>query len=131
MPTYTAFVTILAVLAYFSTGFLVAKARARFGVKAPATTGHPDFERVFRAQMNTLEWMPIFLPLMWLCALFLSDRIAAGIGLIWIAGRIAYVVGYSREAKKREMGFMIQSMACLALLIGALWGIVPQLIARG
>ena len=131
MPTYTAFVTILAVLFYFSTGAMVAKARTRFGVKAPAITGQPDFERVFRAQMNTLEWMPVFLPLLWLCAIFWGDRTAAAFGLIWIAGRIAYVIGYSRAAEKRELGFMIQTMACLALLIAALAGIVPQLIARG
>jgi len=40
----------------------VARAHITYGVKLPATTGHPDFERVFRVQMNTLEWMPIFLP---------------------------------------------------------------------
>ena len=67
MPNYTALVTLLAVLLYFYTGILVAKARANFGVVAPATTGHVDFERVFRVQTNTLEWMPIFLPLLWLC----------------------------------------------------------------
>ena len=68
MPNYTALVTLLAIALYFYTGLLVAKARAKFGVQAPATTGHPDFERVFRVQMNTLEWMPIFLPLLWLFA---------------------------------------------------------------
>jgi len=32
---------------YFSTGLMVAKARQKFGVVLPATTGHTDFERVF------------------------------------------------------------------------------------
>jgi MAPEG family len=61
MPNFTALVTLLAVILYFWLGFRVGQARVNFGVKAPATTGHPDFERTFRIQMNTLEWMPIFL----------------------------------------------------------------------
>ena len=56
------------------------EARGKFGVKLPAISGHPDFERVFRAQMNTLEWMPIFLPSLWLFAIYIGDRIAAALG---------------------------------------------------
>ena len=41
-------------------------------------SGHPDFERAFRIQMNTLEWMPIFLPALWLFAIYIGDAIAAG-----------------------------------------------------
>src|SRR5271168_1855610 len=61
MPHYTALVTVLAVLFYFYTGARVPGARRQFGVPAPAISGNPDFERVFRVQMNTLECMPIFL----------------------------------------------------------------------
>ena len=65
---FTALVTCLAILFYFFTSIQVSKARAAFGIKAPAISGNPDFERVFRVQMNTLEWMPIFLPSLWLFA---------------------------------------------------------------
>lgn len=128
MPTYTALVTILAVLLYFYTGTRVPVARKRYGVMLPAITGNVDFERVFRAHMNTLEWMPIFLPLLWLAAYYFSDRIAALTGLVWIAGRIAYVVGYVRSVPARGPGFFVQSLACGALLILALIGIVPRLL---
>ena len=104
MPNFTAFVTLLAVILYFWTGFRVGQARAKCGVKAPATTGHPDFERAFRIQMNTLEWMPIFLPAIWLAALYVSDIGAALLGVVWIAGRVLYMRGYSaggREARDR------------------------------
>ena len=30
--------------------------------------------------MNTLEWMPIFLPSLWLFAIYLSDAFAAALG---------------------------------------------------
>jgi uncharacterized membrane protein YecN with MAPEG domain len=124
----TALVTLLAVLLYFTTGIGVARARRAFGIKAPATSGHPDFERAFRVQMNTLEWMPIFLPSLWLFALYISDSIAAGIGLIWIIGRILYFVSYSSAAEKRGPGFAIQATASTVLWLGALGAVVWRLV---
>jgi glutathione S-transferase len=127
MPHYTALVTVLAVLFYFYTSTRVPRARRKFGVPAPAITGNPDFERVFRVQMNTLEWMPIFLPLLWLFAYYVSDIGAALLGLVWIAGRVFYMVGYTAAADKRGPGFSIQALVCGVLLIGALIGIVSSL----
>ena len=124
----TSLVTCLALLFYFVTGTRVARARAAFGIKAPAISGHPDFERVFRVQMNTLEWMPIFLPSLWLFAIYISDPIAAVIGLVWIAGRILYLTGYSQAAEKRGRGFGIQAMAAIILWLGALGAIVWRLV---
>jgi glutathione S-transferase len=84
MYHFTALVTLLAVLFYFITSAQVARARIKYGVKLPAISGNPDFERVFRVQMNTLEWLPIFLPSLWLFAIYLSDAIAAAIGaVVW------------------------------------------------
>jgi hypothetical protein len=40
--------------------------------------------------MNTLEWMPLFLPSLWLFAMYLGDASAAALGAIWIVGRILY-----------------------------------------
>src|ERR1700733_12492941 len=105
MLHWTALVTVLAVLVYFSTTWLVGRARPKYGVAAPSTTGNPDFERVFRVQMNTLEWVPIFLPLLWLFAYYVSDIGAAVLGLVWIGGRILYMVSYSEAADKRGPGF--------------------------
>src|SRR6059036_167972 len=93
MYHFTALVTCLAILFYFFTSIQVSKARVAFGVKVPATSGNPDFERVFRVQMNTLEWMPIFLPSLWLFAVYISDPVAAALGLVWIAGRILHMIG--------------------------------------
>ncbi len=127
MPNYTALVTLLAVLFYFYTSFAVAKARTKFGVKVPAISGQPDFERVFRVQMNTLEWMPIFLPSLWLFAIYVNDVAAAAIGLVWILGRVLYFRGYAAAAEKRGRGFGIQALAAGILLIGALGGIVAKI----
>ena len=120
---YTAIVTLLAVALYFFFATQVAAARGKFGVKLPATTGNPDFERVFRAHQNTLEWMPTFLVPLWLTAIFLDDRIAAGLGLVWIVARILYFTGYRRAVEKRMLGFIVQALTCVALLIAAAVGI--------
>lgn len=128
MLNYTALVTCLAILFYFFTSTQVGKARAKFGIKVPATSGNPDFERVFRVQMNTLEWLPIFLPSLWLFAIYISDPIAAAIGVVWIAGRVLYMTGYSQAAEKRSMGFGIQALAGAVLWVGALGAIGTRLI---
>ena len=128
MYHFTALVTCLAILFYFFTSLQVGKARAKFGIKAPATTGNLDFERVFRVQMNTLEWLPFFLPALWLFAIYISDPIAAVLGLVWIAGRILYMTGYSQAAEKRGRGFGIQAAAAILLWLGALGAIVWRLV---
>jgi len=128
MYHYTALVTVLACAALFYASFRVGKARTQYGIKAPATTGNPDFERVFRAHMNMLEWMPIFLPALWLFAVYVSDAVAALLGLVWIAGRIMYMLAYAQAAQKRSAGFAIQALAGFALLIGALVAIIFRIV---
>jgi len=124
----TALVTCLAVLMYFLFSFQVGKARRTYGVKAPAISGNPDFERVFRVHMNTLEWMPIFLPVLWLFAIYISDAIAAALGVIWIIGRVLYMTGYAKAANKRGPGFAIQGGAAIILWLGATGAILWRLI---
>ena len=128
MYHFTALVTCLAILFYFFTSIQVSKARAAFGIKVPAISGNADFERVFRVQMNTLEWMPIFLPSLWLFAVYISDPLAAALGVVWIAGRILYLIGYSEAAAKRGRGFGIQAAAAIILWLGALGAIAWRLI---
>src|SRR5215469_4941857 len=130
MPNATAIVTLLAIALYFIFATRVAAAHGKFGIKLPAMAGNPDFERVFRAHVNMLEWMPTFLVPLWLCAIYLSDAAAAALGLVWIAGRAWYFAGYSQAVEKRLPGFFVQATACFLLFIGAVVGIVMSL-ARG
>ena len=129
MPRYTPIVTLLAVALYFFLATRVAVARGRYNVRLPATTGNPDFERIFRVHQNTLEWLPIFLVPLWLCAIYLNDVGAAVLGLVWIGGRVLYFIGYSKAVARRLPGFLIQSAACILLFVGALAGIVVHLQA--
>jgi glutathione S-transferase len=128
MYHFTALVTCLAILVYFYSSILLSKARGKFGVKLPAISGNPDFERVFRAQMNTLEWLPIFLPSLWLFAVYISDPLAAGLGLVWVVGRILYILGYAQAVAKRGRGFAIQALAAIVLWVGALGAIIWRIV---
>ena len=126
-----AIVTILAILLYFVMGLRVGRARTKYEVPAPAISGNADFERVFRVQANTLEWLPIFLPAMWLFAIYWDDLVAAGLGVVWIVGRYLYMTGYSKAAGSRRAGFAIQAIAAAVLLFGALGRLVWLAIPPG
>lgn len=112
----------LALLQYFLFGMAVGRARGRFGIAAPATTGHPDFERVFRVQMNTLEQLIMLIPGMWIFATYVNASWAAGLGVVFIIGRALYSAGYTKEAKKRSWGFGVSALPVMILLVGGLIG---------
>ena len=119
-----ALVTLISGLVVFGMALTVSRLHAKTGILAPVTTGDPRLERAFRAHMNTVEWTPIFLPSLWLFAIYWSVSWAAGLGALWIIGRIIYFVGYLSDARKRLPGFLIQSLAAFALLLGALGRVV-------
>lgn len=113
----TSLVTVAAIILFFFMGLRVARARGTFNIPAPATSGDPIFERHFRVQMNTLEWLPMFLPALWMAAMWQSDLVAAGFGLVWIIGRIIYMQAYVSDPKTRSLGFVVQMVATLVLIL--------------
>ncbi len=127
----TAVVTVLAVLMYFWTGFRVGGMRGKHDIKAPATTGHPEFDRAYRVQMNTLEHIVMFLPLLWLSNAYFQmyPLITGALGLVWIVGRIIYAVAYMADPSKRGTGFLIAGIALLGLLITTIIGLVQAFLA--
>lgn len=124
---WTAIVSIVAVLIYFGMALRVAGARGKSGIEAPAMTGHPLLERAVRVHTNTLEWLPMFLVGLWLFALYWNEMAAAGLGVVWIVGRLLYAAGYMADPAKRSTGFLIQMAATSILLIGALGRIIYTL----
>lgn len=122
----TAAVTILAVIFYIVTAIRVGNMREKHDVRAPAVTGQPEFERAYRVQMNTLEAMPVFLPALWLAAIYFTKvpMLAPAIGLVWIVGRIIYMQAYMADPAKRSLGFGISALCQIALLLLAIAGIV-------
>lgn len=124
-------VTFISLLLYFWTSMRVANARARHEIIAPAVTGHPEFERAYRVQMNTLEWLPLYLPSLWLFAYYWSAAVAAAFGGLWILGRVIYALAYVKDPARRALGFGLQALAVAVLLFGALGKAVVLLGLRG
>lgn len=116
------FVTLLAVLEYALIGLLVARARGRYGIKAPATSGNEIFERYFRVQQNTLEQLLIFLPSLWVFGSYVSAPIAALLGLVFIVGRGLYLRGYVADPAQRSLGFLLSFAPSVLMLLGGLIG---------
>ncbi|XP_027809148.1 leukotriene C4 synthase isoform X2 [Marmota monax] len=91
-------VTLLGVLlqAYFS--LQVIWARRAFRVSPPLTTGPPEFERVYRAQVNCSEYFPLFLAMLWVAGIFFHEALC---GLVYLFARLRYFQGYARSAQLR------------------------------
>jgi hypothetical protein len=66
MSAWPSLVTIASLILYLSVIINVGRARVKYKIPAPQTSGDPDFERVFRVQQNTLEQLVLFLPALWL-----------------------------------------------------------------
>ena len=117
-------VALLAVVQYFAFGALVGKARVRYGVKAPAVTGNEHFERAFRVQMNTLEQLAAFLPSLLIAGQYWSGPLVAGIGAVYLLGRVLYRQAYVAEPRKRQLGFILTVLPTAVLMVMGLAGAV-------
>jgi glutathione S-transferase len=126
---FPALATMIALAIYYSQGIFVARARSKYNIKAPATTGNSDFERIFRVHYNTLEQLPVFLIPLWFFALLVNPYYAGWLGILWSVGRIGYMYGYYKAANKRHSYGSVLSYIANAILIGgSLWYIVTGLI---
>lgn len=122
------YLTILLALAqYIVMAGLVGRARAKYGVHAPAMTGHPAFERANRVHVNTLENLIIFVPAVWIFATYVSSAWAAGLGALFVAARALYAIGYLQAAEKRGIGAGITGIVNVVLVVGALIGVARAL----
>ena len=124
----TSIVTILALVAYTWMSFKVGAARGKYNVQAPSTDGPPEFLRVYRAHMNTLEQLAVFVPALVLFASAWGDLIAAGVGIFWPIGRIWYAVSYFQAAEKRGPGFGLSFLSSAILLVGGLIGAIMEIV---
>lgn len=115
-----AIVTVLALSQFVLFSVQVGSMRARHGVKAPAVSGHPDFERMFRIQQNTMEQLVAFIPAMWIFGYFVNSLWAAGIGLVFIVGRFIYRASYLKDPASRGLGFTITLLPTAVMLVWSL-----------
>ena len=121
---YVELVALLAVAQYLFFGAMVGRARGRYGVKAPAVSGHEGFERAYRVQMNTLELMVALLPSLFVAARFWPAPWVAGLGAVYLIGRFIYWRAYVGNPASRTLGFLLSMLPILTLMVLALAGAV-------
>jgi hypothetical protein len=120
-------VGIAAVVQLILFGLLVGRARRDCAVPAPATSGHPVFERYYRVQMNTVETLIAFLPGLWLAAKYWPPHVVAAIGAVYLIGRVVYLRGYVSQPDKRHVGYLLSIGPTMLLLLGAVLGAIRSL----
>lgn len=121
-------VVALALIQYTVFGAMVGKARGTYKVEAPAVHGNPVFERYYRVHMNTLESLIMFLPAIFMFAMYVNAEIAAGLGVVFIIGRQVYARAYVKDPKSRGLGFMLTLLPSAVMAIGAMIGAAMSLM---
>ena len=130
-PSAAALITLLTVVLISVASYFVGRARAKYNIVAPATTGNVDFERAFRAHQNTIESSVMFLPSLWIASSFGNAQWAAWLGYAWLLGRAWYLFGYIRPGGKRGPGFTIGALCNLALLLLGFWALLGPMLHLG
>ena len=128
--TWVTIVIALALLQFMGFGIAVGWARDKYQVHAPATTGNAVFERYFRVQMNTLEQLVVFLPSIWLFAHQVNATWAAGLGAVYLIGRLVYFRSYTRDPKSRGLGFLLTGLPTMIMVAGVLIAAVIRLLGQ-
>jgi hypothetical protein len=122
-------VTVLALMQFYWFGIEVGSMRVKHGCKAPATTGAPEFERMFRVQQNTMEQLVMFLPALWMYASLVNPLWGAGMGVFYLIGRFIYRSSYVKDPASRSIGFTVSILPTTVMLAWVLIAAVMKLAA--
>ncbi len=125
---YVELVILLALLQFVVFIVFVGRARGRYGIKAPATSGHEIFDRYFRVQQNTQENLLMFLPALWIAAAYWNPLWIAAVGAIYLVGRVLYCAGYVRDPRSRAIGYMLTAIPIVVLLLAAFYGVARAML---
>ncbi len=124
-----AIVIVLAIFEYQFFSIKVGLARGKYDIKAPANSGHEIFDRYYRVHQNTLEQLIVFIPAITIYGYFGNPTYAAGLGVIYLIGRIIYFMGYVSDPAKRGTGFIVGFLPTVIMVVAGLVSAVMDLLA--
>ena len=123
-----AIITVLILIQVLFFGFEVGKARGKFKIKAPAVSGDEMFDRHYRIHQNTIEQIVIFIPSLWLFGYFVHMNIGAGLGLLFLIGRLIFRSAYLKDPASREIGFIMGFLPIAICLLATLFFVTKGMI---
>ncbi|KAH9514146.1 Microsomal glutathione S-transferase 2 [Bulinus truncatus] len=106
----------------------VGNARRQYNVRVPETTGPPEFNRVYRAHQNSLEFYPISLTGLWIGSVFFHPVPSSVLYSVYLLGRQRYFDGYVEKEEKRLPGFYLALRCLMGLSILSLLGVTHKLV---
>lgn len=109
-------ITLLALAQYVFFAIMVGKGRKKYNIPAPAVSGHPEFERLYRIQGNTLELLIVFIPTIYISFQYLPPLFAQLSGLSFLLGRLIYWSYYSKSVGMRKLGFSLSAFPLVLLI---------------
>jgi len=121
---YTLIIILIALLQFIVFTAKAGFTRNKYSVGAPKTTGHEDWERIYRVQQNTMEQLVIFIPAMYTFTLYVSDRWVILPGVLFVIGRQVYSYLYEKDPATRGPGVALSFFSNIALVVGSLIGII-------
>ena len=77
-----------------------------------------------RIHMNTVESVVVFLPLLWVGAVYADAMIASILGVIWVLSRVGYAYAYAKEPSSRALYFATSFFCCIGFMLLILYGIL-------
>lgn len=125
---YATLTVMLALMQYLFFVGLTGYMRGKHDIKAPATGGHPMYERAYRVQHNTLEELIVFIPAVFAYALYSNAYLVMLPGSIFIISRFWYGAAYLKEPSRRGPAFGLTMLANVWLIVGALIGLGRNLL---
>ncbi len=122
---YLIVLTLIALVMQFVMGFKQRAARPKLKVMVPAISGNLEFERMFRAHQNTMEYMPMFLIFLWFAGLTGGNTYWVSLlGLVWIVARVFYFKGYTQGTANRGKAFQVTALMLALLLLTTLYNLI-------
>ena len=119
-----AIVTILALAQFVLFSIQVGSMRGKHSIKAPAVSGHEEFDRMFRVQQNTMEQLVAFVPALWIFGYLVNPLWGASLGLVFVVGRFIYRAAYLKDPDSRGIGFTLTFLPTAVMLV---WSLIAAL----
>ncbi|NXU77155.1 LTC4S synthase, partial [Oreotrochilus melanogaster] len=79
---------------------------------------------LFPYRVNSSEYFPIFLAVLWQAGLFFHQGLAATLGLLYICSRYCYFMGYKESSSERLVPLYFSSGVLWILIAASALGIL-------